>query len=108
MLLALATTMPLATHLRRALPSDLLDTLLNAWIIGWDADRLRHGLAGVWNAPIFFPYTNTLAFSESLLGIAVFVAPVYWATQNAVLAYNVAFVAAFVFAGTGMYLLTET
>src|SRR5262245_58306762 len=59
-LLALAATMPLATHMRRALPSDLLDTLLNAWIIGWDSDRLRHGLAGVWNAPIFYPYANTL------------------------------------------------
>jgi hypothetical protein len=106
-IVALLMTLPLATHLGRALPSDLLDTLLNSWIIGWDADRLRHGFAGLWNAPIFYPYPNTLAFSENLLGIAVFVAPVFWISGNAVLTYNVAFVLSFAIAGTGMYLLTQ-
>ena len=70
-------TLPVAVHPTRTLPSDLVDTLLNSWIIGWDADRLRHGLAGLWDAPIFYPYRDTLAFSENLLGLAVFVAPVY-------------------------------
>jgi hypothetical protein len=52
-------TLPLAQHPTRTLPSDLQDTLLNTWIIAWDADRLRHGLRGVWDAPIFFPYHTT-------------------------------------------------
>src|SRR5919198_2683807 len=76
-LAAMIMTLPLWQHPTRRLPSDLVDTLLNTWIIGWDADRLRHGLQGVWQAPIFHPYDNTLAFSENLLGIAVLVAPVY-------------------------------
>ena len=58
-------TLPLALNLKRALPSDHSDTLLTTWIIGWDADRLRHGLRGLWDAPIFFPYRGTLAFSEN-------------------------------------------
>ena len=37
-------TLPLGQHPSRMLPSDLQDTLLNTWIIAWDADRLRHGL----------------------------------------------------------------
>src|SRR6185503_13066073 len=86
---------------------DLVDTLLNAWIIGWDADRFRHGLRGLWDAPIYFPYHSTLAFSENLLGIAWLVAPVYWVTGNAVLAYNVAFWLSFAIAGLGMYLLVR-
>jgi hypothetical protein len=81
---------------------------LNTWIIGWDADRLRHGLSGIWDAPIFFPYRNALAFSENLFGIAFFVAPIYWVTHNAVLTYNVALIASFVLAGAGMFLLAHS
>jgi hypothetical protein len=104
----LVMTFPLIQHPTRTLPSDLIDTLLNTWIIGWDADRLRHGLSGVWDAPIFFPYHNALAFSENLFGIAFFVAPLYWVTHNAVLTYNVAFIASFVLAGAGMFLLAHS
>jgi hypothetical protein len=101
-------TLPLSGHLTRTLPSDGVDTLLNAWIVGWDADRLRHGLQGLWNAPAFFPYHDTLAFSENLLGVAVFVAPIYWATGNPVFTYNVAFLGSFVLAGVGMYVLVRS
>jgi hypothetical protein len=104
---SIALTLPLAAHPSRSLPSDLVDTLLNAWIIGWDADRFRHGLQGLWDAPIYFPYHSTLAFSENLLGIAWLVAPVYWMSGNAVLAYNVAFWLSFTIAGLGMYLLVR-
>lgn len=103
-----ALTLPLWVRPARTLPSDLIDTLLNTWIVGWDADRLRHGLRGLWNAPAFFPYRNTLAFSENLLGVAVFVAPVYWLTGNAVLTYNVAFTLSYALAGFGMYLLAAS
>src|SRR5438067_9463079 len=85
-----------ATH---ALPVELRDPLLNAWILAWDAERLRHGLAGLWDMPILYPFHRTLAFTEHLLGIAVFVAPLEWLTGNPVLAYNAAFIASFVFAG---------
>ena len=51
------------------------DPLHISWILAWDADRLRHGLQGLWDAPIFYPYPNTLAYSEHLLGIAVLTAP---------------------------------
>ena len=89
------------------LPSDLMDTLLTTWIISWDADSLRHGLHGVWNAPFYFPYPRTLAFSENLFGVAFLVAPVYWISGNPVLTYNVAFLFSFTLAGTGMYLLVR-
>ncbi len=100
-------TWPLARHLDEALPGDLGDPLLNAWILGWDADRIRHGLAGFWDAPIFYPYHHTLAFSEHLLGIAVPVAPVVWLTGRPLVAYNVAFIASFALAGFGMWLLVQ-
>jgi hypothetical protein len=75
-LAAIVVTLPLALHATRALPSDLYDTLYNTWAISWDAQRLAHGLAGVWNAPILYPEHNTLAFADNLFGVAFFVAPV--------------------------------
>ena len=104
---AFVLTLPLALHPARTLPSDLGDTLLTTWIVSWDADRLRHGLRGLWDAPIFYPYRGTLAFSETLLGVAVFVAPVYWVTGDPVLTYNTAFLLSFAIAGVGMYLLAR-
>ena len=74
--LTLLATFPLVLHLGRALPGDLGDPLFTAWLLGWDADRLRHGLHAFWDAPILFPSVRTIAFSEHLLGIAVFVAPI--------------------------------
>ena len=105
--LALVATWPLARHLDEALPGDLGDPLLNAWILGWDADRARHLFAGFWDAPIFYPYHHTLAFSEHLLGIAVPVAPLVWLTGRPLVAYNIAFIASFALAGFGMWLLVE-
>ena len=106
--LTLALTYPVVREMTRALPGDLGDPLLNAWTLAWDADRLRHGLQGLWDAPIFYPYPNTLAYSEHLLGIAVLTAPVQWLSGNAVFTYNVAFLLSYVLAGAGMYLLTAS
>jgi hypothetical protein len=57
--LALLATYPLVLHLGRALPGDLGDPLFSSWLLGWDADRLRHGLRGFWDAPILFPSRHT-------------------------------------------------
>src|SRR3954453_22521586 len=89
--LTVIATYPLVLHLGRALPGDLGDPLFTSWVLGWDADRLRHGLAGLWDAPILFPSRHALVFAEPELGIAVFVAPVIWLTANPIAGYNVAF-----------------
>lgn len=106
--LSLAATFPLVLHLGRALPGDAGDPLFTSWLLGWDADRLRHGLSGFWQAPILFPSRYTIAFSEHMLGIASFVAPVIWLTGNPILGYDLAFVFSYAFAGSGMYLLARS
>src|SRR3954469_24433475 len=87
--IALAATYPLALHFTTHLPNDLGDPVLNVWILGWDAKAIANGLKGFWEAPNFYPYHHTLAFSDHLLGIAIFTAPVQWITRNAVLTYNI-------------------
>lgn len=105
--ITIAVTYPLVRRMSSTLPGNLGDPLLNAWIIGWGAQRLLAGFQGFWQAPIFFPYDNTLAYSEHLLGVMPFVAPVYWATGNAVLAYNIAFIGSYILAASGLFLLAR-
>ena len=90
------------------LPSDVGDPVLNAWILAWNAARFRHGIERLWDAPNFFPYPHTLTYSDHLLGIAVFTAPVQWLTGNPVLTYNVAFIASWVLSAGGMYVLARS
>jgi hypothetical protein len=105
--IAIAVTWPLASVLGSALPGNLGDPLLNTWTLGWGSERLLSGLRGFWDGRAFFPHDDTVAFSEHLLGITVFVAPVHWLSQNAVLTHNVAYLASFVHAGLAMWLLVR-
>jgi hypothetical protein len=103
---ALALLWPLPLRMGRDMAGDPFgDPLLNAWILGWGADRLAAGLQGLWDAPIFYPHADTLAWSEHLLAVTVFVAPAYWLTQNIVFTHNLALLGSIVLAGVGMHLL---
>ena len=81
------------------------DPLLNAWILAWDAHALVTDPLNLFNANIFHPYPNTLAYSEHLLGIAIPAAPLFWATGNAIFVHNAAIVGSFLLSGLGAYLL---
>ncbi|MXY23776.1 MAG: hypothetical protein F4Y45_04535 [Acidobacteria bacterium] len=106
---AIVATRPLILGLGDSLPVSLGGgPLLNTLLLAWDADRLLHGLQGWWDLPIFYPYTNALGFSENLLGIAVFTAPLQWLTGDPVVVYNLAYIASYVLAGGGMYLLARS
>jgi hypothetical protein len=111
---ALVFTWPLAAGLARDIPWDLGDSLLNAWILAWDADRLLRFLGGdagairnFWNANIFYPEPLTLAYSEHLFVQAVQILPVYALTGNIVLSYNLLFLSTFVLSGLGMFLFVR-
>jgi hypothetical protein len=106
--LAAVCTWPLVAQIGTALPGDLGDPLFSAWVLGWVSERLRDGLRGFWDAPIFFPARGTLALSEHYFGVAVLVAPVYWLTGNAVATYNAGILVAYTLAGCGMYLLARS
>jgi hypothetical protein len=105
---AIVATYPLITTMADHLPGDVGDPVLNTWILGWDAARLRHGIGMLWDAPNFFPYRHTLTYSDHLLGIAVFTAPIQWLTGNPVLTYNLAFLASWVLSAGGMYVLVRS
>ena len=100
--------------LARDIPWDLGDSLLNCWILAWDADHLTrffsghfHAMDGFWNANIFYPEPLTLAYSEHLFAQAVQILPVYALTHNIILCYNLLFLSTFVLSGLGMFLFVR-
>ena len=112
LLLTLVVTWPLAANATRSLASDYGDPLFGAWLIGRVAGQMTRiaggdlaAIATFWDANIFYPEPNTLAFAEHLIGETVQVLPIYWATGNLLLCYNVALLLSFVLCGFGTYLL---
>jgi len=99
-------TWPLAARLASGLSASP-DSLLNFWALAWNFHVLPREPLSLFQANIFFPRPDTLAYSEHLLGVALFAWPAFLASGNAVFAYNVAFFASFVLSGLGMFLLVE-
>jgi hypothetical protein len=69
---------PLGPHLVR-IPGDLADSRFNNYIL----EHFFRWVSGLdksyWNAPFFFPYAQTIAFGDNLLGSAPFYALFRWA-----------------------------
>jgi hypothetical protein len=68
------------------------DTRLLLWTLAWDNHALLDRVPGFFNANIFYPAPNALAYSEHVFGISLFSLPVYAVTRNPVLAYNVVWI----------------
>jgi hypothetical protein len=60
--LSLAVNAALLPHLADTLPGNAGDPMLNAWILGWVSDTMLSHPWDVWDAPIFHPHQNTLAY----------------------------------------------
>ena len=65
------------------------DARLTVWILAWINHVMLDGGA-LFDANVFYPARNTLAYAEHLLSISVFTAPTYALTRNPDLAYNIA------------------
>jgi hypothetical protein len=104
---ALLATYPLVRHPARTIAGGLGDPIILTTVLAWDADRMLHGLQGLWDPPFLFPHHWTLAYSEHMLGVAILTAPIQWVFGNAVLTYNVAYIGSYALAGFGMFLLTR-
>jgi len=103
-LVTIVLTYPLIFHAADTV-ENYGDPLLNTWTLAWDVHQLTRAPLDLFNAPIFYPYTNTLAYSENLVASAILAAPIIWLTHNPVLAYNVIVLLSFFLSAIGTYLL---
>jgi hypothetical protein len=65
-----------------------IDLDLTVWILAWVAHALRAKPFALFEANIFHPAPDTLTASEHMLGLQPIAGPVFWASGNAVLTYN--------------------
>jgi hypothetical protein len=86
---------PLCNYGELASALYLGDVRLIAWTLAWNNHAMLDGVPSYWDANIFYPATQTLALSEHLFGISLFTLPVYAATRNPALAYNLVWLFSF-------------
>ncbi len=80
------------------------DVQLNAWILAWGSHALANGnFAGFFDANIFWPAPNALAYSEHMLGVLPIFAPIYLLTGNLALSLNLWTLSTFVLSGMTTY-----
>lgn len=106
-LLAVAHTWPLALHAGRYSLNDNADAELNEWIMAWVAHQLPRDPLHLFEANIFHPAHDALAFSEPLIVPAVMGAPLAWAGASPVLVYNLVLIAGFALTAFATALLIE-
>jgi hypothetical protein len=95
LLLAIVHTWPLATSPGTLSRNDNGDAQLNEWIMAWVAHQLPRAPARLFNANIFYPARDTLAFSEPLIVPALMGAPLRWLGASPVFVFNVMLIAGF-------------
>jgi len=105
--LTLLKTYPLIKHFGTQLPGGLGDPELVTWILAWGVHALTTDPFNLFNANIFYPVQNTLAFSEHMIAVVPIFAPPYLLTGNPIIAYNMVFFLAFIFSGLSMFFLVH-
>jgi hypothetical protein len=86
--LAVAHTWPLALHPATLSSNYNADAQLNEWIVAWVEHTLPRAPLHLFQANIFYPASDTLAFSEPLIVPAVLGAPIAWLGGSPVLVFN--------------------
>jgi hypothetical protein len=99
-------TWPLAGGLDR-LGRTTADGLYSVWNVAWVARTLSTAPVRLFDANIFYPDRQALAYSEANLGAGLLGAPGWLLTQNAYVAHNTALLAAFAISALGAWLLTR-
>src|SRR5512136_2369645 len=87
--LTIILTWPLVLHPVTTMLPQGPDADLFVWTLAWDAHAFLHHPLSIFDANIYYPLRHTLAYSENLIGSALFAAPVIWLTGSPVLALNI-------------------
>ena len=100
-------TYPLAFKIDRVGRLNTDDGRWSIWVVSWVAHALTTDPAGVYQANIFYPQRNALAFSEANLVEGVIGAPVWALTRNPYTTHNVVALFSFVLSAVGAYYLVR-
>ena len=91
--LAVLHTWPLASAPGVLTRNDVADTVLHEWILAWVAHQLVTDPLRLFDANIFHPEPNTLAYSDHLIVQSLMGAPLAWLGGSPVLVHNIVLIA---------------
>ncbi len=106
LLLTLAFMWPLPARANRSIP-DHDDAYFSVWRVAWIAHQLPRDPRHLFDANIFHPEENTLAFSDAAVLPAVLGAPAIWLGASPVAVYNWLLILGVATSALAAYLLTE-
>src|SRR4249920_236368 len=106
-LLAVVHTWPLATAPGGLSRNDTADTVHHEWILAWDAHQLARDPRHLFDANIFYPERDTLAYSDHLIVQGAMGAPLFWLGASPVLVYNLLLIAGLALTGWTTSLVVE-
>jgi hypothetical protein len=105
--LAIVHTWPLATDPAVLSRNDNGDTILIEWTLAWDAHQVVRAPWNLFEANIFYPSHDTLAFSEHLFALGMMGAPLLWLGLSPVLVYNLLVIAGLALSGWSLCLVVR-
>ena len=94
-ILACVFTLPYILHFNNAGRLDTNDGRWSIWVVSWVAHALTTDPRQLFNANIFYPHTNALAFSEGNIVEGAIGAPVWLLTRNPYTTHNFIFLFSF-------------
>ena len=97
---------PLPLYIGRDVARDLGDPLPQAWQVAWDGHALLHQPLDFFQANVFWPLKNSLAFSDALVGYAP-AGLIGSGPHAAIVRYDLLFLFAYALAFLGAYLLAR-
>ena len=91
-----------ATH-----AADHQDVYFNMWRLGWFAHALASSPSTLFQANIYYPEPNTLAFSDAMVVESLIASPLLWAGMRPVLVHNLLLLGAIVASAIAMFVLVN-
>jgi hypothetical protein len=105
-LLTAIMTWPQVVRMRDGV-HDPADPLMVTWVLAWVAHQLPLAPGHLFDANIFYPERNTLAYSETMVVPGAISAPLHWAGVSPIVVYNLVFLSGFVLSGVGVAMLVR-
>ncbi len=83
------------------------DPYFSMWRLGWVAHQIRQAPNHLFEANIFYPAHDTLAYSDAMLLPGVLLAPLFWLGVDAAVIYNITLLAAMLLSAFTAFLLAH-
>ena len=106
-LIAVAYTRPLVGKAGDHVLGNSGDLLLNIYIISWTSRTLGSNPLNLFNTTMFYPNSNTLAYTDHQILNSLMALPVLAVTHNQVFAYNFLVILTFILGALGGFLLVD-